>query len=60
MRQIQALERPEGVKGTATVSIAVRAAKRLEGVVAELEVLQHLGFYEIVRVQLGRHNSASV
>lgn len=57
MRQIQDLQRSERVKGAAPVPVAVRAAERLERIVSELEVLQHLSFYEIVRVQLKRHNS---
>lgn len=56
VRQVQALQRSEGIKSATSVSIAVRAAEEFEGVVSELEVLQHLGLYEIVRVQLKRHN----
>jgi hypothetical protein len=42
VRQVEAFERSEGIKGTASIPIAVRATERLERIVPELEVLQHL------------------
>lgn len=54
VRQVEDLQRSEWIKG-ASVTVAVRTAEEFEGVMAELEVLQHLGLDEIVRVQLRRH-----
>lgn len=55
VRQVEDLQRSEWIKGATPVTVAIRTAEGLERVVAELEVLQHLGLYEIVRVQLRRH-----
>jgi len=56
VRQIETFQRSKGIKGTASVPVAVRAAERLERIVPELEVLQHLSLQEVVRVQLKGHS----